>query len=227
MEIFTIPNVKINGVNLTNNGTLTISGVLTEGGSSTLTQGANAVLNYFGATLAVDVLNAAATGNTVNYYATGNQTVKQNPATTYYNLTLSGSGSKNLAAAVTVNGTLSMEGTATTNASPTYGANATLKYNTSTARTAGPEWITPFAATGGVIIANTGAITMNGAKVFNCGIPLTINTGSTLVTNNLALTFGGDFIRTVLSLPAVLLSPLGHARSINPFQDLPQRDLYR
>ncbi|HNW90697.1 MAG TPA: cadherin-like domain-containing protein, partial [Bacteroidales bacterium] len=186
-----IPNVKINGVTLTNNGTFTISAALTEGGTSGLTQGTNATLNYYGATLTVDALTATATGNTVNYYRAGAQTVK---ATTYYNLTLSGSGAKTTTG-VTVNGTLSMEGTATASAAPTYGTNATLRYNTATSRTAGVEWITPFAATGGVIIANTGTITMNAAKVFNCGIPLTINSGATLATNNFALTFGGNFTR--------------------------------
>jgi hypothetical protein len=89
-----------------------------------------------------------------------------------------------------------MEGTATASAAPTYGAAATLRYNTATARTAGAEWRTPFAATGGVIIDNTGTITLNATKVFNANVPLTINSGATLNTNssNYALTFGGNFV---------------------------------
>ena len=133
-------------------------------------------------------------GSTVEYNGAGDQTVK---AAIYTgNLTLSGSGIKTLAG-VTVNGILSMEGTATASAAPTFGAAATLQYNTATPRTAGAEWITPFAATGGVIIANTGEITLNGAKVFNASVPLTINNGAVLNTdadNSYGLTFGGDFV---------------------------------
>jgi hypothetical protein len=128
--------------------------------------------------------------STVNYGYAGAQTVE---GITYGNLTLSGSGAKTTTG-VTVNGILSMEGTATASATPTYGASATLQYNTATSRTAGAEWNTPFAASGGVIISNTGAITMNAAKTFNLNVPLAINSGASLSTNNLDVTFGGNFI---------------------------------
>ena len=131
-----------------------------------------------------------ATGCTVNYNASGNQIVG---GYVYNNLILSGSGVKT-STSVTVNGVFSMEGTATASAAPTYGSAATLQYNTATSRTAGVEWITPFAATGGVIIANTGTITMNAAKVLNSSVPLTINSGAFLNTGNYQLTFGGDFV---------------------------------
>ena len=87
-----------------------------------------------------------------------------------------------------------MEGTATASAAPTYGGTATLQYNTATPRTSGAEWITPFAASGGVIIGNTGEITMGGAKVFNANIPLTINTGATLTPGANLLTLGGNLM---------------------------------
>jgi hypothetical protein len=130
-------------------------------------------------------------------YNGGAQSVAVPQSTTYhyYNLTLAGSGSKTISTSgIVVDGTLSIEGTATASAAPTYGSSATLRYNTATSRNAGPEWITPFVATGGVIIDNTGTITLNGAKVFNTNIPLTINSGATLATNNLQLTFGGNFV---------------------------------
>ncbi len=127
---------------------------------------------------------------TVNYNGAVAQTLGNYA---YYNLTLSGSGI-NTATAVTVNGTLSMEGTATISAAPTYGGSATLQYNTTSARTAGVEWVATFSGSGGIIIDNTGAITMNSAKILDCGVPLTINNTSTLLTNNYDLTLGGDFI---------------------------------
>ncbi|MBK7710038.1 MAG: putative Ig domain-containing protein [Bacteroidales bacterium] len=109
---------------------------------------------------------------------------------------MSGSGLKTTTNA-TVNGILSMEGTATASVAPTYGGSATLQYNTTTLRDAGPEWLTPFIATGGVVIANSGEITLNGAKVLNASVPLTINTGASLNTNAVSsygLTLGGNFI---------------------------------
>jgi PKD repeat protein len=185
--ITAIPTVTFTG-NYTNSGTLTATAALS--GTGGVTQGTTGILNI-GGTSGITTLTATAVGNTVNYNRGGAQTVK---ATTYSNLTLSGSGAKTTTG-ITVNGILSMEGTATVSTAPTYGAAATLRYNTATARTAGAEWITPFAASGGVIIANTGTITMNASKVLNANVPLTINNGATLdvSTNNYGLTVGGNW----------------------------------
>lgn len=190
-----IPSVAITGT-YTNNGTLTVGAALS--GAGTLTNGATGVLNIGGPTttaITLTNLTATAVGNTIHYTGAA-QTGK---VATYHNLTLSGSGIKRFATTPTVNGILSLEGTATvvaTSGVVTYGPNATLQYNTATARTVSTEeWITPFAATGGVIIANTGTITVNAAKVFNASIPLTINSGATLATGNFPLTFGGNFVR--------------------------------
>jgi len=154
----------------TSAGTLNIDGDLGSGG--TFTRGTSTV-NCYGA------------AQTISPY-------------TFYNLTLSGSGAKTFATTPTINGVLSLEGAASiivTTGVVTYGATATLQYNKSAAYTAtAEEWITPFAATGGVIISNSGAITLNSAKVFNTSVPLTINSGATLNTNNDAVTFGGNFI---------------------------------
>ncbi len=110
---------------------------------------------------------------------------------TYTDLTISGSGIWTTVG-VTVNGILSMEGTATISDAITFGSNATLQYNTSTARTVGVEWISNFSGTGGIIIANTGAITMNSAEVVYTS--LTINSGATFRTNNFNLTISGDLL---------------------------------
>lgn len=155
-------------INLTSTGTLSIGGTV---GSFTLTNTGNSTVKYVG---------TAQTARPI----------------TYYNLTLGGSGVKTITS-VTVNGTLTFESTATIGAAITYGSSASLKYNTTTNRTVtANEWPATFTATGGVIISSTGIITLNVAKIFNTGVNLTIETGSTLATANLGLTFNGDFINS-------------------------------
>ena len=115
--------LTVTGVTLTNNGTITASAALS--GTGGLTQGTNALLNL-GGTCGITTLTATATGNTVNYTDAA-QTAK---VTTYENLTLSGSGAKTFATTPTVNGVLSLEGSATvvvTTGVVTYGAAATLQ----------------------------------------------------------------------------------------------------
>jgi autotransporter-associated beta strand protein len=200
-KVFSITNLTITGVTLTNNSTLGLSVVTgLAGATGTLLQGTNAILNIgITGAMTLGTLNATTnTPNTVNYNRAGTQTIK---ATTYYNLTLSGTLAKTFpVGTTTINNILSMAGTtasATVTGTLTYGASAQLQYNKTVAFAAGAEWQTPFTATGGVVINNTGGtITLNAAKVFNAGIPLTINTGATLNTSaasNWALTFGGNF----------------------------------
>jgi hypothetical protein len=146
----------------------------------------------------------AGTG-TVEYY---NNTVAQTCAVVVYNnLTLSGVAAKTFATTPTVNGKLSLEGTATvvvTTGVVTYGSNATLQYNTTTPRPATlEEWITPFTAAGGVIIAGSGVITSNGNKTFTSA-PLTINNGATLDNGGFTVT-GGSTI-SILSGGTLKLS---------------------
>jgi len=137
-----------------------------------------------------------------------------NGATNFNNLTLSGSGLVTFNAVPTVNGVFSLEGTSTFSAVPVYGSAATLQYNKPGPFTAGSEWMTPFAPTGGVIISNTGAITINAAKVFNTGVPLTIN-GGTLITGGNQLTFGGNYINNGGTLTAGS-SPIVIAGTMDP-----------
>ncbi|MES2559103.1 MAG: T9SS type A sorting domain-containing protein [Bacteroidota bacterium] len=178
-------------VGVTNNTTITVATALS--GSNTLTQGLGAVLNIGGSS-GISVIAASANANTVNYNANGAQTVK---GTTYRNLILSVSGAKTTSS-VTVNDTLFMEGTATASTAPTYGSAATLTYNTATARNTANEWISPFTASGGVVISSTGTITLIAAKQLgnNTNAPLTIQSGATLSTGvgNFGLTFHGNFV---------------------------------
>jgi autotransporter-associated beta strand protein len=175
-----------------NNGVVSVSGNITSAGvGSRITFTGQGTLNAGGSFLSGTAGTFTPATGTVKYNAAGAQTVGNYA---YYNVTLSGGGAKSITtASVTVTNVLSMEGAATASAAPTYGANATLQYNTTTPRAAGTEWITPFAATGGVIITNSGAITQNVAKVFNASVPLAIRSGATLATGNFQLTMGGDF----------------------------------
>ena len=190
--ITSVGTLSVTGT-VTNVNTLTVRTSLSGTGSLTNGNGTTGTLNL-GGSASITGLTATAANNWV-YYSGGTQTAK---VTTYNNLVLSGTGIKTFSTTPTVNGLLSLEGTATvvvTTGVVTYGTNATLQYNTATARTTSlEEWITPFTATGGVIIANTGVITTLGAKVFNAGSPLTIQSGATFSMSNQLFTFNGDLI---------------------------------
>jgi len=189
-----IANVAVTGT-YTNSGTLTVGTALS--GAGRLTNDATGTLNI-GGTSAITTLTATAVGNTVNYTGAA-QTVK---ATTYYNLTLSGSGTKTFpSGTTTVDNIISVEGTFTS--APTftgtlaYGTSATLQFNRTTSLTANTGlWPATFTATGGVIISNSGtnSITTGGAKVFSDGVPLTITSSGRMSTGNQNLTFGGNYV---------------------------------
>ncbi len=176
-------------------GTITITGTITCSGIASIlrTLGSGRV-NINSTTISSNLTLTIDAASTINYGGTA-QTLK---LLTYGNLTISGSGAKTFpTGTTTVNGIFSMEGTATATYTGTLalGANATLNYNRTASLTAGAEWVTPFVATGGVIIESN-TVTLNAAKVFNADIPLNINLGAELNTSgsNFALTFNGDFI---------------------------------
>ncbi len=204
-------NITSNG--LTVNGT---GGTLDLGDGLTHTTNANVQLSAGSllgnsSTLNITVVSTSAwTGSnapgfvpgtsTVNFSAAGDQRISVGGGDRlFYNLSFSNSGIKTTSVATTiVSNVFSIEGDAVCGAAantiPSLGANATLRYNTPNSRTCGLEWITPFTATGGVLIDNTGAITPNGSKVFNENIPLTISTGSTLSAGANNFTFNGNFV---------------------------------
>ncbi len=167
-----IPNVTVTGITLTSNGNLTVGTALA--GTGGITQAANSTLNI-GGTSAITTLTATADGNTVNYNGAA-QTAK---VTNYSNLTVSNSGIKTFATTPTVNGVLSLEGTASvvvTTGAVAYGAVATLQYNKPAAYTATlEEWPATFSGTGGVRIINTGVISFAATKA---------------ITNNLSIATG-------------------------------------
>lgn len=169
-------------------GTLDVSGdiTITAGESSGSITFTDAGLLRVGGQLMTSGTLTTVAGSTVEYYGAA-QTARVH---SYSNLILSGSGVKTFATTPTVNGVLSMEGTATvvvTSGVVTYGSAATLQYNTDTSRTvSSEEWKTPFTATGGIIIKNTGTITLNTNKTFT-NSPLTVKDGATLALSSFSI----------------------------------------
>ncbi len=196
------PKINLNSGSMSVTGTITLCLTdaaiaefnLNAGGSQNATLTLSNATPWSIAAGAIVALNG--TSSTVNYSGAG-QTAQP---TTYTNLTLSGSGNKTFATTPTVNGVLSMEDTAAvvvTTGVVTYGSAATLQYNKSGSYTGTTEeWITPFVATGGVIIAGTGAITPPGSVQFgsNTNVDLTINSGATFSPGTNTVTLHGDFI---------------------------------
>ena len=89
----------VGGVTVTNDGTIVLSGDLKSlGAASTWVNAANSTLEAGSTILFIGGgnLQASATGNTVIYSEAGNQTIKDAVASTYYNLTIKGTGTKTL-----------------------------------------------------------------------------------------------------------------------------------
>lgn len=160
---------KTGSINMASGGTLQLGGTITVTNGGTWTPG---------------------TG-TVDYNAAGAQTVDASFFTSYNNLTLSGSGAKTTTG-VTVNGTLSMQGTATASAAPTYGASAVLVYAGSSSQTTGPELT---ATIPNLTINNANGVTLNSSPTISGTLTLTsgkITTGSnTLIISSSGSVSGG------------------------------------
>ncbi|PWB20054.1 T9SS sorting signal type C domain-containing protein [Flavobacterium sp. HTF] len=164
------------------NGANTSTFSVTSGAqTATLLLGAGTPFNLTGTGGNTITLNG--TDSTVNYDRNGNQTAYP---TTYTNLTLSNAGTKTTTG-VTVNGVLSLEGTATVSAVPTYSSTSTLRYNKGANFTTGVEF--PASFPGNVIIANTGTITFSAAKTITKF--LVINSGSKVSLGSNTHTSGG------------------------------------
>ena len=164
------------------NNTLTMTGNLTGNGIVTMGSG---TLNIGGSNT-IGTFNSG-TG-TVNYNKAGAQTVG---TYTYNNLTLSGSGVKTTTG-VNVNGILSMEGTATATATPTYGATATLQYKGTALQTTGPEFP---ASVYDLIINNGSGLTLSGSKTVTHNF--TMNLGN-ISTGAFTLFLSNNYVGSLL-----------------------------
>jgi hypothetical protein len=202
---FTISNVFVTGVVVTNNNTLTVSASLT--GPGTFAQAVNAVLNITGSST-ITTLQATANGNTVNYNG-GAQAVN---STNYYNLDFSNAGVKTLQAGTTlIGGDMILSGTARTTAviGLTISGNLTIGAGTTFSAGAFTHSIGGNFTNDGTFNQNTSTMAFNGAALQTIGgasattfrnlainnsngvtLDDGVNTTNKTVTTNLTLTNG-------------------------------------
>ena len=109
--------------------------------------------------------------STVKLTGSSAQSLDGTNSTTLNNLTLGGAGTKSLATAPTVNGILSIEGTATVSGSPVLGSTSTIQYKGTGARTIGDEFPSNFAGSGGLIVdqGNGNTVLLNTNKTAMAG----------------------------------------------------------
>lgn len=160
-------------------GTATITGAVTMNGAANenlLSVTGAGTLNLGNSISAANGTFTLGAGSTVNYTGTA-QTLRA--TTTYQNLIVSGSGAKTTTGVtIAAAGRLSMQGTATITAAPTYTAGATLEYAGSGAQT---STNTEFAAAGGptnLIINNTNDVTLHAARTITA---LTLTNGNLII----------------------------------------------
>lgn len=184
----------VTGGALTNNNTLTVTGVLS--GAGTLVNATAASVLNLASTPTITGLTATFAGNTVNYTGAA-QTVK---ATTYSNLGLMGTGVKTMPATFQINGTTTVGSTIG------LGANGTKVFVGLVTINAGGVWNNAvnravsfrggLTHNGATFTAGTGVYTFNttAAQAINCTAPSTMTipsltvTTPTVLTNNCNLT---------------------------------------
>ena len=188
-----ISNLSIpTGITLTNNNTagLTVTNNLTGGGE--MVQGSDSKLNINVLDSNRNVsLDASAAGNTVTYGLAGAQTVLPS---SYYHLTLSGSGAKTLPTSLTIAGNLTLSGSASTTTSADLTIEGNLSLSSGTSLTVGPH---SFSVNGTTTVGSGGTLTFNsgsGQKVFQ---GLVTNNGTWNNPGEATITFQNGFAGTL------------------------------
>ena len=186
---------------LISTGTATVTGIITSAGTaSRIVFSGTGTLNAGGTFLSGTAGTFTASTGTVNFNRAGTQTVG---AYTFNNLTLSGTSAKTVTGA-TINGTLSIQGTATaTGTTPTYGASAVLEYAGSAAQTASTVEF-PATMSADVIIDNASGVTLS-ANNRTLNGNLTLTAGTLAATTRLTMGTGFVINRSEGSLTATTL----------------------
>lgn len=137
------------GVIVINNGSITAAGGLVgTDATSKWINSTDATLNFGGEPLlGTGILEASASGNTINYYMSGDQTIKTTNDSTYYNLNLAGTGIKLLTAPIIIDGDLTINGA-------TFDVDATNNYSINI----GGNW-----TNSGVFDEQSGTVTFDGS----------------------------------------------------------------
>ncbi|MDD5570305.1 MAG: hypothetical protein PHD97_04020, partial [Bacteroidales bacterium] len=199
--LFTSCQIQIaNSMTLTNNGIVTIeNGILGGNASSTWTNAANSTLICGNVILATGILNASASGNTVEYYGAVVNDVKLPSSSQYYNLTISGSAIKSLTGNTDINGNLTISGIFDVTNANNY--KITLAGNWSNSNTFSCEsGEVEFDGSGDQTITNTntGTETFYNLKVNKSAGTLTLNNNTT-VLHTLTMT-QGNIVSTATAL---------------------------
>jgi type IX secretion system substrate protein len=140
-----VSNFDLSGVTVTNNGTITVNTSVTGNASTTWINAANSTLKIGSNLLnGAGTLTASASGNTVTYIKDGGQAIKIPTGSTYYSLTIEGTGAKTISADLTISGDL----TITSGELDTNSANLTI----------GGDFIN----SGGTFTENSNLVTFNG-----------------------------------------------------------------
>ncbi|WP_073415475.1 T9SS sorting signal type C domain-containing protein [Flavobacterium defluvii] len=165
---------------ITNNGTVNLasSGTISTFNNAT----AASQLNITAATNPITTLTATVTGNTVNYNGTA-QTIK---ATTYSNLTLSGSNTKTLAAATTITSDVNIvSGVILSTSSNNYNLTIGGNFTSSGTFTPGTSTVTLNGVNQSFNVPNFYALTLTGS-----GTKTFASTGATTISNTLTINSG-------------------------------------
>ena len=178
-------NIVFQRTGTTKAGTLTVTGTL-------ILSGQNPVI----------AMNAISFNGTVEYSRTGVQTLtilgnSGASPNTYTNLTLNGSEAKTLAYNTTINGKLTMAGTASlalSTFSLTYGASSTLKYNGSSAQTTADAEFPSSGSAPNLIIDNSSSVNLHSSRTVSGTLTMTngnISTGANTLTidGSISVTF--------------------------------------
>lgn len=210
-------NRRRNGIFALENGSVTVGGLIQTNNQNTLNistftmasgaQTGNLILyanNPFVLSgTGTNTIQLNGTTSLVNYNRDGNQTVLP---TSYKNLTLSGSGIKTITG-VTIEGVLSLEGTASTaGSSPSYGPGATLQYKGSSAQVTGIEFASPYTSTGGIVIDNSSGVSLSNSVTISS--LLTLTNGSFFIGSNTLTLNGQPLAGTPSNLVTSVLSGL-------------------
>ena len=173
-----IPKVTVNGT-CTNAGTLTVSTALA--GSGTLTPATGSALNLGGTFSSLTLATTANTPNTVAFTSASSQSV---PGLVYNNLSFSGASTKILAAAVTVNSTLTISAGTLADGGFVLAANGNIVNN---GTHTGVGQISLSGGSGAHSLTGTGAYQNLAVNDSNGA---TIASGTTTVNGTLTLTTG-------------------------------------